>query len=210
MSAPTGIEAIVCEDIASRQAVGIAKYGVTVADNPLSLREWLTHAYQECLDQAVYLRRAITELELSEKQGDISDKPSRIKLDPARIESRKRLEQMHPADRFKAMFGLTSGLIQGHERTEADELAEQSRHRCNNLTDEERAELLKEGLLMISEPLEETNGTRIARENRTACNDLTKEDRAELLDVAMQTIRGTTPSNLPASQPTCDHPGPGK
>lgn len=75
MSAPTGIEAIVCSDIASRQALGIAKYGVTVADNPLSLREWLTHAYQECLDQAVYLRRAIAELELSEKQGDISDKP---------------------------------------------------------------------------------------------------------------------------------------
>ncbi len=32
--------------------------------------------------------------------------PSRIKLDPTRIESRKRLEQMHPADRFKAMLGL--------------------------------------------------------------------------------------------------------
>jgi len=43
---------------------------------------------------------------LSEKQGDISDKVSTLKLDPARVESRKRLEQMHPADRFKAMFGL--------------------------------------------------------------------------------------------------------
>lgn len=131
----------------------------------------------------------------------MNNKPSVLKLDPARVESRKRLAQMHPADRFKAMFGLTSGPIQDHERTEADELAEQSRQRCNNLTDEKRAALLKEGLLMISEPPEETNGTRIARENRTACNDLTKDERAELLEVAMQTIHGTTPANLPASPP---------
>lgn len=62
---PTGIEALVCEDIAKRQALGIAKYGVTVAGNPLPLRDWLLHAYQECLDQAVYLRRAIAELDAS-------------------------------------------------------------------------------------------------------------------------------------------------
>ena len=60
---PTGIEALVCADVASRQALGIGKYGVTVADNPLSLREWLEHAYQECLDQAVYLRRAMAEID---------------------------------------------------------------------------------------------------------------------------------------------------
>lgn len=60
---PTGIEAIVCADIARRQAVGIAKYGVTVAENPLSLREWLQHAYEETLDKAVYLRRAIAEID---------------------------------------------------------------------------------------------------------------------------------------------------
>lgn len=64
---PTGIEALVCGDIASRQALGIAKYGQTVADNPLSLREWLEHAYQECLDQAVYLRRAMAEIDALEK-----------------------------------------------------------------------------------------------------------------------------------------------
>jgi hypothetical protein len=59
---PTGIEAIVCADIARRQQLGVAKYGVTVADNPLALREWLEHAYQESLDQAVYLRRAMEAL----------------------------------------------------------------------------------------------------------------------------------------------------
>ena len=59
---PSGIEAIVCADIADRQRLGVAKYGTTVKDNPLTLKEWLTHAYQECLDQAVYLRKAIDEL----------------------------------------------------------------------------------------------------------------------------------------------------
>jgi hypothetical protein len=57
----SGTEAIVCADIAERQRLGVAKYGMTVKDNPLTLKEWLQHAYEECLDQAVYLRRAIDE-----------------------------------------------------------------------------------------------------------------------------------------------------
>ena len=60
---PTGIEAIVCEEIAQRQQLGINKYGTTVADNNLSLREWLQHALEESLDQAIYLRRAIAEID---------------------------------------------------------------------------------------------------------------------------------------------------
>lgn len=60
---PTGIESMVCEEIARRQQMGIAKYGTTVADNPLTLREWLQHAYEETLDKAVYLRRAIAEID---------------------------------------------------------------------------------------------------------------------------------------------------
>jgi len=62
---PSGIEAMVCADIANRQQVGIAKYGVTVAENPLTHAEWLQHAYEECLDMAVYLKRA-----MAEKGGD--------------------------------------------------------------------------------------------------------------------------------------------
>ena len=60
---PSGIEAMVCQDIAERQAIGMNKYGVSVADNPLDLREWLWHAYEETLDKAVYLRRAIEDLD---------------------------------------------------------------------------------------------------------------------------------------------------
>jgi hypothetical protein len=59
----SGIEALVCEDIAKRQQVGIAKYGTTVAENMLSHTEWLQHAYEECLDMAVYLKRAMAELQ---------------------------------------------------------------------------------------------------------------------------------------------------
>jgi hypothetical protein len=59
---PTGIEAIVCADIAERQRLGVAKYGTTVKDNPLTAKQWAQHAYEECLDQAVYLRRLIDEL----------------------------------------------------------------------------------------------------------------------------------------------------
>jgi hypothetical protein len=57
------IEAEVCADILERQKKGMAKYGTTVADNPLSLRQWLQHAYEEHLDAAIYLRRAIQELD---------------------------------------------------------------------------------------------------------------------------------------------------
>jgi len=57
MTTPTGTESRVCADIAERQHKGIAKYGTTVADNPLSRKEWLQHAYEEALDFAVYLKR---------------------------------------------------------------------------------------------------------------------------------------------------------
>lgn len=68
---PTGTEARVCADIARRQQVGIKKYGVTVADNPLNLLQWLNHAYEETLDQAVYLKRAIEQIEKeTESQKD--------------------------------------------------------------------------------------------------------------------------------------------
>ncbi|WP_440110295.1 hypothetical protein [Acidovorax sp. BL-A-41-H1] len=63
---PEGTEAEVCIDIGRRQQLGKSKYGTTVAENPLSLREWLNHAYEECLDQAVYLKRAIAELDAQE------------------------------------------------------------------------------------------------------------------------------------------------
>ena len=63
----TGTEARVCEMIASRQRLGVAKYGMTVAGNPLELRERLMHSLEEKLDDAVYMIRAIEEID---KQRD--------------------------------------------------------------------------------------------------------------------------------------------
>ncbi len=60
---PDGIEAEVCADIARRQAFGKNKYGTTVAENPLSLRAWLVHAYEESLDLPIELKRAIAEID---------------------------------------------------------------------------------------------------------------------------------------------------
>ena len=48
-----------CAEIESRAAVGLVKYGVSVADRPLSRLEWLQHAKEEALDLAVYLQRLI-------------------------------------------------------------------------------------------------------------------------------------------------------
>ena len=63
---PEGIEAEVCADIARRAAIGLEKYGTTVSDNPLTLRQWLQHGLEEALDLAVYLKRAIAEIDAQE------------------------------------------------------------------------------------------------------------------------------------------------
>jgi hypothetical protein len=57
-----GTEADVCADISRRQQLGIKKYGTTVRENNLSLEQWLQHAYEETLDQAIYLKRTIEKL----------------------------------------------------------------------------------------------------------------------------------------------------
>ena len=50
-------------DLLSRSQVGIAKYGTTLERSDLNLRDWLQHAYEEHLDAANYLKRAIIELD---------------------------------------------------------------------------------------------------------------------------------------------------
>ncbi len=53
----------VIKDLRNRSLIGIKKYNTTLERNDLSLKEWLQHAYEECLDQANYLKRAISEIE---------------------------------------------------------------------------------------------------------------------------------------------------
>lgn len=54
------------KDLLERSQVGIKKYGVTLERGDLSLKDWLQHAYEETLDQANYLKRAILQIEAEE------------------------------------------------------------------------------------------------------------------------------------------------
>lgn len=46
-------------DLLERSKRGIDKYGVTLDREDLDLKDWLQHAYEETLDKALYLKRAI-------------------------------------------------------------------------------------------------------------------------------------------------------
>ncbi len=52
------IEDAICQMIQDRAAAGLAKYGVTLERDDLSLEDWLTHAIEESLDRILYLYRA--------------------------------------------------------------------------------------------------------------------------------------------------------
>lgn len=54
-------------DIQNRKNRGLSKYGTTVAENPLDLRQWLQHQYEELLDAAIYCKRAIQEIDSARK-----------------------------------------------------------------------------------------------------------------------------------------------
>jgi hypothetical protein len=64
----TGTEAEVCKLIARRQALGVNKYGTTVRDNVLTLRQWLVHQQEELADALVYCTRAIEELDRANEE----------------------------------------------------------------------------------------------------------------------------------------------
>lgn len=57
------------DDLRRRSALGQAKYGATLDRGDLALRDWLQHAYEEGLDQCLYLRRALLELDRLEDDG---------------------------------------------------------------------------------------------------------------------------------------------
>lgn len=63
MENPDSIVEAVRTDLLRRSQIGIAKYGVTLDRKDLCLRDWLQHAYEETLDQANYLKRAIMEID---------------------------------------------------------------------------------------------------------------------------------------------------
>ena len=56
------IVAEVRKDLRERSELGIEKYNTTLDRTDIDLKGWLQHAYEETLDKALYLKRAIREL----------------------------------------------------------------------------------------------------------------------------------------------------
>ena len=62
LSAPKVQDSIVHEvrnDLLQRSELGIKKYNTTLDRTDLSHKDWLQHAYEEALDMALYLKRAM-------------------------------------------------------------------------------------------------------------------------------------------------------
>lgn len=70
------------QDLLERSQKGINKYGVTLDRRDLTLKDWLQHAYEECLDQANYLKRCIVQIE-AEEWAEKTLKEERDKEDQA-------------------------------------------------------------------------------------------------------------------------------
>jgi hypothetical protein len=101
-------EKLVVMDILTRQSMGIKKYGQTAAQNPLPLRAWLQHAYEEVLDQAVYLKRAIQQIDVDEEQI----KRNKAGMDP--LWGMKAKDMMNP----ESIKQVGKSIIRGLDRLE--------------------------------------------------------------------------------------------
>ena len=60
----------VCKNILDRQQLGIAKYGRTVAGNPLTERQWIQHLFEELLDASIYCKRLMQEMDAKNSARD--------------------------------------------------------------------------------------------------------------------------------------------
>lgn len=50
------------KDLLDRSELGIKKYNTTLDRTDLNTSDWVQHAYEECLDMALYLKRLNKEL----------------------------------------------------------------------------------------------------------------------------------------------------
>ena len=53
----------VIADLRKREEKGLKEYGATVDRKDLILKDWIKEAYEEALDLAVYLRRAMDDIQ---------------------------------------------------------------------------------------------------------------------------------------------------
>ena len=51
-----------CAELKARREMGLNKYGVSIDDNQLTIKQWLQHAKEEAMDMALYLHKAQKQL----------------------------------------------------------------------------------------------------------------------------------------------------
>jgi hypothetical protein len=95
------------QDLLERSQTGIRKYNTTLDRTDLSLRDWLQHAYEECLDQANYLKRSIIELDNSVAKHEQSNLILEAKILMFRDEVYKQDKIISKED-FDKFFGITT------------------------------------------------------------------------------------------------------
>lgn len=87
-------EKTVVRDILNRQEMGTKKYGTTVAGNPLELREWLQHQYEELLDAAIYCKRAIQEIDFKTEEAKRIERDMQIQIQRHQEEFRQTIRDV--------------------------------------------------------------------------------------------------------------------
>jgi hypothetical protein len=73
---PDPVVEAVRSKLLQRSERGLTKYGVTVADSPLSREEWLRHAQEEAMDLAIYLERILSKHVTESDAASFSQKES--------------------------------------------------------------------------------------------------------------------------------------
>ena len=67
---PSNVATLVAIEIAKREVRGLEKYGTTLDRTDLNSISLVTHAYEETLDLAMYLRRLLCLLENEDKKNE--------------------------------------------------------------------------------------------------------------------------------------------
>jgi len=90
----------VIKDIASRAELGLAKYNKTMDREDLIASDWVQHAYEECLDMALYLKRLRKDMLAMEEELRAFKTQSMIK------EQWKEIEVEDKNRRLKYKYGI--------------------------------------------------------------------------------------------------------
>jgi DNA-binding XRE family transcriptional regulator len=86
----------ICESYRARAKQGLLKYGVTTARSDLSVKDWIEHAKEESMDEAVYLQKLGDELE----KRILTEVNRRLKLDAVSESTSLSMKQLRSAKKI--------------------------------------------------------------------------------------------------------------